>query len=196
MRIGTLLCLFLLGCSASLGPHDKDANQKDSGNLLKLNSLDYFETRGLNVFAFSNWYDVNFFDDSKLSGIEIIHHGVRTATNGDVRLNPTPEQWDPTPKMVQRDVNKEQNCIETTLAYPDYNFVYTVKAQARGDGILINVNIDKQIPAELVGRAGFNLEFLPAAYFEKTYLMDGKPGVFPAVPVGTDGSGKIRGNNP
>ncbi len=181
MKLSTALLLalsFIVGCSAPFATKEK------AGNTLKLNTLDYFESRGLNVFAFSNWYDVNFFDDSKLSGIEIIHHGVRTATNGDVRLSPTPAQWDPTPKLVERKVNKEENNIEAVMAYPDYNFVYTVRAEARGGGILLNVNLDKHIPSELVGRAGFNLEFLPAAYFEKTYLMDGKPGVFPLYPGG------------
>jgi hypothetical protein len=58
-------------------------------NHLIVNDSDYFETRGLNYFVFSNIYDATF-DDSKISAVEIIHHGIRTATNGDVRLNPTP----------------------------------------------------------------------------------------------------------
>jgi hypothetical protein len=187
MKLGTALLLallFLVGCSAPFATKGKAGNKKDSENILKLNTLDYFETRGLNVLAFSNWYDVNFFDDSKLSGIEIIHHGVRTATNGDVRLSPTPQQWDPTPQLVRRKVNREENSIEAILTYPDYHFDYTIKAEARGGGILLSVNLEKPIPRELMGRAGFNLEFLPAAYFEKTYLMDGNAGVFPLYPGG------------
>lgn len=43
-------------------------------NRLQLNSRGYFETRGLNVLVFSNWYDGNF-SDAKISGIELIHHG-------------------------------------------------------------------------------------------------------------------------
>ena len=151
---------------------------------LKLNDLDYFETRGLNVLVFSNWYD-DLFDDSKMSGIEIIHHEVRTATNGDVRLNPTPEQWDPIPKFVERKVNKDNNSIEAFLGYPDYNFDYKVKAKAHDGGIIISVNLERPLPQELVGRAGFNLEFLPSAYFKKAYLMDGKSGVFPLYPSGS-----------
>ncbi len=53
---------------------------RDSSQVLKLNDLEYFETRGLNVLVFNNWYN-DMFSDSKMSGIEIIHHGVRTATN-------------------------------------------------------------------------------------------------------------------
>lgn len=53
-----------------------------------VNDSGYFEKRGLNVFVFSNRYGL--FGDEKASGVEIIHHGVRTATNGDVRMAPTP----------------------------------------------------------------------------------------------------------
>jgi endoglucanase len=47
---------------------------------------------------------------------------------------------------------------------------------------LISVYLDKPVPKELVGNAGFNLEFLPSAYFENTYMMDGKPDNFPRYP--------------
>jgi endoglucanase len=169
-----IAAIVILGCSRT----------NISEDTLKLNDLDYFQARGLNVLAFSNWYDVNFFDDSKLSGIEIIHHEVRTATNGDVRLNPTPEQWDPIPELVERKVNKQDNSIEASLTYPDYNFDYKIRAEAHNGGILLIVNLEKPLPQALLGRAGFNLEFLPAAYFEKSYLMDGKSGIFPLYPGG------------
>ena len=57
---------------------------------LELNDLEYFETRGVNIFVFSNQYNGMFFDE-KTAGIEIIHHGVRTSTGGAVRLQSTPE---------------------------------------------------------------------------------------------------------
>src|SRR5690606_2444579 len=53
-----------------------------------------------------------------------------------------------------------------------------------GDGVRISVDLDEPLPETLVGRAGFNLEFLPSAYFHKTYLMDGVPNVFPRYPAG------------
>jgi hypothetical protein len=161
---------------------------------LKLNDLDYFETRGLNVLVFSNWYN-DLFSDSKMSGVEIIHHEVRTATNGDIRLNPTPEQWDPIPQFVERKVHKEDNSIEAFLKYPAYNFDYMIRAEARDGGILLSVNLEKPLPRELEGRAGFNLEFLPSAYFKKAYLMDGRNGIFPLYPGGpmaVDKSGRVE----
>jgi endoglucanase len=150
---------------------------------LQLNDSNYFEKRGLNVLVFSNTYNENF-SDSKISGIEIIHHGERTVTNGDVRLNPTPEQWDPTPIFVERKVYKEKNTIEAVSSYPDYNFRFTIRCHAVNGGVLLSVHLDKPVPQELAGRAGFNLEFLPSAYFKKAYLMDGKSGTFPLYPSG------------
>ena len=87
------LLALLLTCS----PEDAERH--------RLNELEYFETRDYNVLVYSNWYN-DLFSDSKMSGVEIIHHGVRTATNGGVRLNPTPGQWDPIPQFVERRVNR------------------------------------------------------------------------------------------
>ena len=60
---------------------------------LQLNDLEYFERQGVNVLVFSNSFNGGF-NDEKNSGIEIIHHGVRTVQGGAVRLDNTPEQWD------------------------------------------------------------------------------------------------------
>ena len=155
----------------------------DSSQVLRLNDLGYFEARGLNILVFNNWYN-DLFSDSKISGIEIIHHGVRTATNGDVRLNPTPEQWDPIPEFVERKVNRDTKSIQALLRYPAYDFSYSVKAEAQDAGIDISVVLEKPIPQSLEGQAGFNLEFLPSAYFKKAYLIDGRSGFFPLYPDG------------
>src|SRR3954463_4417859 len=60
---------------------------------LQINDSGYFEKRGVNVLVFNYEYNGMFFDE-KTSGIELIHHGVRTATGGAVRLQNTPEQED------------------------------------------------------------------------------------------------------
>lgn len=156
---------------------------QDHHNQLKLNDSDYFEKPGLNVLAFNNWYN-GLFSDSKMSGIEIIHHERRTVTNGDVRLNPTPEQWDPIPQFKERKVNKSNNSVDAYLSYPDYNFNYLIKTQAKDGGFYVSVHLEEPLPETLEGRAGLNLEFLPSAYFENSYLMDGKSGVFPLYPSG------------
>ncbi len=150
---------------------------------LTLNDKEYFETRGLNVLVFSNWYD-GLFSDSKTSGVELIHHGLRSVTNGDLRLQTTPEQWDPIPKFKERKINKAEQSIEAFMEYPDYQFEYSIKVQAQDSGVVISVNLPKNLPEALVNRAGFNLEFLPSAYFHKAFLMDETSGALPYYPSG------------
>ena len=72
---------------------------------LQLNDLEYFERQGVNVLVFSNSFNGGF-NDEKNSGIEIIHHGVRTAQGGAIRLNNAPEQWDLVPTLIDRKVHK------------------------------------------------------------------------------------------
>lgn len=150
---------------------------------LTLNDKDYFEKPGLNLLVFSNWYD-GLFSDAKISGVELIHHGERTATNGDVRLNATPEQWDMTPLFKERKVNRAEQSIEAFLHYPDHQFEFSIKVRKSEAGVLLTVNLPKPLPKALEGKAGFNLEFLPSAYFHKAFLMDDTAGNFPVYPTG------------
>ena len=145
---------------------------------LQLNDREYFERRGVNVLVFSNSFNGGF-NDEKNSGIEIIHHGVRTVQGGAVRLNNTPEQWDLVPKMTSRKVNKEDSSIEVALRYDDYDFDSRVVVTAKGKAVEIAVYLDKPVPEKLAGEAGFNLEFLPSQYWLKTYSMDGRLNRFP-----------------
>jgi endoglucanase len=164
-------------------PASQTLQQSAASSTLCLNDREYFETRGLNVLVFSNWYD-GLFSDAKMSGVELIHHEIRTATNGDVRLSATPGQWDPVPTFIERRVDRDDSRIEAFLSYPDYDFRYSIEAQPTPDGIAIGVNLENPLPAALEGRAGLNLEFLPSAYFRKTYKMDGRSGLFPRYPTG------------
>jgi endoglucanase len=151
------------------------------GQTLQLNDLGYFESRGINVLVFSNQYNGMFFDE-KTAGIEIIHHGVRTSTGGAIRLQNTPEQWDLIPTVVDRKVDAAGKTINTELSYKDFNFNPRISVTAKDNGVEITVSLDNPLPKELEGIAGLNLEFLPSAYFEKTYLADGRPGNFPKYP--------------
>ncbi len=158
-------------------------NNASFGQKLQLNALEYFEAPGINVFVFSNQYN-GFFFDEKTAGIELIHHGVRTATGGAVRLNPTPEQWDLIPLVTGRTLDRQNHSVEVALRYRDYDFDARVVVASQGDGIIIRVCLDRPLPQRLTGHAGFNLEFLPSAYFERTFFMDGKGGAFPLHPSG------------
>src|SRR5256885_153277 len=102
-KLMTVACVMIF-CNASFA-------QK-----LQINDSGYSEERGVNVFVFNYEYSGMFFNE-KTSGIELIHHGVRTGTGGAVRLQNTPEQWDLIPKMVNRKIDNQNNSIEVDLRY-------------------------------------------------------------------------------
>ncbi|MBO7049850.1 MAG: glycoside hydrolase family 9 protein [Bacteroidaceae bacterium] len=157
-------------------------NAPEKAGPLKLNDKEYFETQGVNVLVFSNTFSGGF-NDEKNSGIEIIHHGVRTVQGGAVRLCKTPEQWDLVPASPSRKVDSINNSIEVAMRYADYDFDSRVVVTAKGSAVEIAVYLDKPVPEFLAGKAGFNLEFLPSQYWNKAYIMDGRPNRFPRYAV-------------
>ena len=165
------------------------------GQDLKINALGYFETQGVNVLVYSNLFTGGF-NDEKDSGIELIHHGVRTSTGGAVRLSNTPEQWDLVPSVTNRKVDSAANSIEVALRYDEYDFDSRIVVTGKGKSVEISVYLDKPVPKFLEGKAGFNLEFLPSQYWGKTYLMDGRPNLFPRSAAGNsiteDNSEKVK----
>ena len=172
---------FLLIGLAALLVAACDKAPKEAADL-KLNDKEYFETQGVNVLVFSNTFSGGF-NDEKNSGIEIIHHGVRTVQGGAVRLNKTPEQWDLVPASPRRVVDSVNQSIEVAMRYADYDFDSRVVVTAKGKAVEIAVYLDKPVPEFLAGKAGFNLEFLPSQYWGKTYIMDGRPNRFPRYAV-------------
>jgi endoglucanase len=146
---------------------------------LKLDRAEYFEAPGVNWLIFSN-VNEGLFADAKISGVELIQQGIRTATNGDVRLSATPGQWDPAGQFVARRVDKAAGVIEVDMRYP--GFTYTVRAERRGSAVVLSVSLDQPLPADQVGKAGLNLEFVPSAYWHRSFLADGRSALFPRHP--------------
>ena len=161
-----------------------------SAQTFKLNSDGYFNAGGTDVMAFSDFYP-----EGHQGGVCVIMNGHRIATNGDIRLEATPGQWQPVPKQLSRRV--EGGKIVTTLCYPDssrhmtgfnpmvypeWNVNYTVSVEPQGKSILVTVDLDKPVPEFLLGKAGFNLEFFPGELFGKPWLMDSQSGIYPQQP--------------
>ena len=155
----------------------------------RLNESEYFENGGVNIMAFQDIYP-----EGHQGGVGIIMHGVRIATNGDLRLDETPGQWQPIPKQKKRTVDVKGNLITAYLTYPDSSinrkgfnpviypdlyFNYTVKIRAEGGSIVITVDLDRPLPAEFTGKVGFNMELFPGCLFGKTWIMDSQSGIFP-----------------
>lgn len=151
---------------------------------------------GLNVMAFQDIYP-----EGHQSGVVIIQNGVRVTTNGDLRLDPTPGQWQPIPKQDKRVVNKQGNEITTWLSYPDpsrnrkgfnpidypdLNLSYQVRVRGEGQSVRIIVDLDRPLPAAFVGKVGFNFELYPAALFGRSWYLGPQSGIFPRQPNGPD----------
>jgi endoglucanase len=158
------------------------------GGGLLLNDSQVFETEGLEILLYHNVIH-GVFLDQKLSGLEIILHGERIATNGDIRLLPAPEQWDAVPALRDRKADRKAGRLTALCGYPGKGLDYRIEVTAEDGGFRVAVHLDRPLPDSLSGRAGFNLEFLPSAYFGKSYILDGGFGIFPRYP-----NGPMRGN--
>ncbi|MFC2138109.1 glycoside hydrolase family 9 protein [Bacteroidota bacterium] len=156
---------------------------------LTINDLEYFETQGLNVMVFHDYYP-----EGHQGGITIIQNGVRVASNGDLRLEPAPGQFQPVSKMRNKIINSNNNEIFVNLSYPDssknkqgfnpiiypdFHFKYSVRVKAEKSNIHVFVDLEKPLPKEWVGKVGFNIELFPGALFGKTFYMDDNTGQFP-----------------
>lgn len=172
------------------------ASSQRTSPSLQLNDKEYFEMPGLSVMSFQDIYP-----EGHQAGVSIILNGVRIATNGDIRLDTTPGQWQPMPKQDSRVFDKAHGEIITTLSfpdparnrtgynpidYPDLNFTYHVRVHAEGQNIRVIVDLDKPLPAEFVGKVGFNMELFPGVLFGRSWYLGGQWGVFPQQPNGPE----------
>jgi endoglucanase len=149
---------------------------------MKVTDSGYLDTQGFSVFLYDSTFHP-IFVDQKNTAMELILHGQRIATNGDVRLVPTPEQWDLVAQLKGREQDKEHNRLNAHLSFPAYQMDYTLEVAAEPGGVRVSINLDNPLPEKLAGRAGFNLEFLPSIYIGKSYAVDGKQfGVIPRSP--------------
>jgi hypothetical protein len=160
----------------------------------KLIPSGYFQNEGVNIMAFDDIYP-----EGHQGGVSLIMHGNRVATNGDIRLEPTPGQWQPVPKQRDRKVDPESNTITAFMSfpdssrhmtgfnpmiYPDLVFDYTVTVKGMGESVIVTVDLEKPIPQQFIGKVGFNLELFPGALFGKPWIMDNQSGIFPLQPNG------------
>src|ERR1700751_1987131 len=149
---------------------------------MKVTDKNYLDTRGFSVFLYDSTYHPVFVDQ-KNTAMEMILQGQRIATNGDVRLMPTPEQWDLVATLKGRHADKANNRLTANLAFPTFDLSYPLEVAAEPGGVRVSINLDKPLPEKLAGRAGFNLEFLASIKMGKPYLVDGpKAGIFPRTP--------------
>jgi len=159
------------------------------GQQMHLNKLEYLEYQGVNVMLAHDFYP-----EGHQGGVGVIQNGMRVATNGDIRLEPTPGQWQPIPKVGKRVVDEKKQEISVymqypdssinrkgfnPIIYPDLHFGYTIRVVPIGKSFEIIVDLDKPLPDEWIGKVGFNFELFPGILFGKSYYMDQHFGIFP-----------------
>lgn len=169
-------------------------NLRLTAQSLQINENEYFEKPGLNVMVFFDIYP-----EGHQGGVGIIQNGTRVATNGDLRLEPTPGQWQPIPKVGKRSVDRTKNEISVKCTYPDsainrkgFNpvfypdlyFTYRVRVVGEGNKFCILVDLDKPLPAGWEKKVGFNFELFPGLLFGKSWYLDQQSGIFPTQPNG------------
>ncbi len=196
----TIAGLLIFGCASSDEVQLQDATQQSGvaqtgeASSFELNELEYFQNRGVGVMPF-----LDTSPESHQSGIIIVTHGTRLATNGDLRLEATPGQWAPMPVQHERVVDHENQSVTTTLSYPDssqhmqgfnpiyypdLHFYYDVTVSTDGEEIHVRVDLDRPMPEEFIGDVGFIMEFYPYDLFGKSWNVDGQTGIFPREPSG------------
>jgi endoglucanase len=156
-------------------PPAQKALEKSSGPSSEwvLNEQEYFEKPGISVLVFHDYYP-----EGKQGGIEIIQHDERIAALGDVRLESAPGQWGKLPVPGRRIVDRAAPRVQVPLRFEKEQIEYVVRVEPDGDAIAVTVDLVRPLPAEFIGRAGFNLELFPSAYFGKTYCLGDVYGIF------------------
>jgi endoglucanase len=130
------ISIFTWGASLFAGETDERG--------LVLNDQDYFEMPGLNVLVYHNT-----FSEGHQGGVEIIQHENRVATNGEIRINRTPGQWQPVAKLGEgvqkRGVSPQSLVIKARRVDRDKN----------------EISIPCSFPDESLNRKGFNPVIYP-----------------------------------
>ena len=104
----SILVTALVACSLPAAGADISMKVTDKG---------YLDTQGFSIFLYDSTYHPVFVDQ-KNTAMEMILHGHRIATNGDVRLMPTPEQWDLVATLKGRQPDKANNRLTANLGFP------------------------------------------------------------------------------
>ena len=126
--------------------------------LWKLNELEYFEAPGVSLLVFHNRpYG------RKQSGLEIIQHGERIATNGGLRLP------DSARCEAHREVDRARGQVSVTLRYPRSEVEGVLHLHPEGRSLRVTLDLARPIPEKVAGRAAFEILLFPVPYFGATY---------------------------
>ncbi len=172
-KLKRILALVLVACmilgvlpAMSAAAADEESNPL----FMEITSGNYLSTVGsnaFNVFMYDNTFSGTF-GDQHMGGIELSLNNLRIATNGDLHMLPTPEQWDATPAPSRGTIvrDKETQTITVPMTFtgsPDGTLKYNLIAYPTEDSMVLQMVLQSDMPEDLKGKARFNLEFLPSA---------------------------------
>ena len=197
------VCIALLAPTLVFAQQAKMKVKKPDG--MVLNKQEYLEYQGVDVMLAHDFYP-----EGHQGGVGVIQNGQRVATNGDLRLEPTPGQWSPIPKVGIRVVDTTTQEISVRMEYPneaidrkgfnpviypDLKFAYHIRVVPAGKAFKIIVDLDNPLPDNWIGKVGFNFELFPGILFGRSYYMDKQFGIFPRQgedQVYKDGEGEFQ----
>ena len=169
-----LAACLIFGMLPALSASAADA---EAGNFMEITSNNYLSTVGsnaFNVFMYDNTFSGTF-GDQHMGGIELSLNGMRIATNGDLHLLPTPEQWDATPAPSRGSITRDRNTntITVPMTYRgNGTLTYNLVASPTSKGLKLQMILTSDMPEALKGKARFNLELLPSSYKNKSFQAD------------------------
>ena len=174
-----------LSVSAAEGENFLVLSDSSGGQNRYLTTVD---SNAFNVIMYNNTFSGTF-GDQHMGGIELSLNGTRIATNGDIHYLATPEQWDATPApsidkngtgwnaATLKTFDEATNTISVPMTFKGksdgtLDYQYDLIASPTSDGVKLKVVLKTDMPANLLGKARFNLEFLPSKYESKSYQAD------------------------
>jgi endoglucanase len=138
----------------------------------KLNEQGYFEAPGLSALIYHNDYQ-----EGKQGGVEVVQHGERILSCGDLRLSTAPGQWGRISVRGEREIEQSESGTDAVAGvavrarFPNESIDFAVRVEPQGEALRISVDLDATLPEDVQGRLGFNLEIYPGAYFGKGFCM-------------------------
>lgn len=132
------------------------------GQSLRLNNSGLFESRGVEVSVYSG-----------PEGLRVSQKDRVVSPSGSVSVEGAARA-----EVLQNNVNLADNKVEVKMSIGDI-FTYYLKVAAVHLGFEVSVYLTEPLPAELAGKAKFSMDFLPALYYGRNCLMDGRARIIP-----------------
>ena len=160
-KFNKFLSLVLAACmifgmlpALSASAADEEAGSGNFMEIVGTGNNSYLSTVGSNAFnvlMYNNTFS-GVFGDQHMGGIELSLNGMRIATNGDLHMLPTPEQWDatPAPSRGNRVHDEETGTITIPMTFngsPDGTLKYDLVAKSIDGGVCMEMILRSPMPA-------------------------------------------------